>query len=57
MRAREEWRQIAVVVLTAKDITASERLYLQGEADQVLTKGNTTYRELAEQLRGLTSAA
>ena len=57
LRAREEWRQIAVVVLTAKDITASERLYLQGEADQVLTKGNTTYRELAEQLRGLTSAA
>ena len=56
LRAREEWRQIAVVVLTAKDITPSERLYLQGEADQVLTKGNTTYRELAEQLRGLTSA-
>ena len=56
LRSREEWRDIAVVVLTAKDISPSERQYLQGEADQVLTKGNTTYRELAEQLRGLTAA-
>jgi PAS domain S-box-containing protein len=57
LRAREEWEDIAVVVLTAKDITASERQYLQGEADQILTKGNTTYRELADQLRGLIPAA
>ena len=53
LRAREDWQDIAVVILTAKDITADERQLLQGEADQILTKGNTTYRELAEQLRGL----
>ena len=57
LRAREEWADIAVVVLTAKDITESERQFLQGEADQILTKGNTTYRELADQLRGLIPAA
>ena len=53
LRAREDWQDIAVVILTAKDITADERRFLQGEADQILTKGNTTFRELAEQLRGL----
>ncbi len=56
LRAREDWQDIAVVILTAKDITDDERRYLQGEADQILTKGNTTYRELAEQLRGLSPA-
>ena len=57
LRARADWQDIAVVILTAKDITAEERRFLQGEADQILTKGNTTYRELAEQLRGLSPAA
>ncbi|MDT7952038.1 MAG: response regulator [Acetobacteraceae bacterium] len=56
LRARDEWKDITVVILTAKDITADERQILQGEADQILTKGNTTYRELAEQLRGLSPA-
>ena len=56
LRAREDWQDIAVVILTAKDITADERRFLQGEADQILTKGSTTYRELAEQLRGLSPA-
>ena len=53
LRSREGWNDIAVVILTAKDITPAERVFLQGEADQILTKGNTTYRELADQLRGL----
>ncbi len=56
LRARPEWQDISVVVLTAKDITAAERAFLEGEADQVLTKGNTSFRELAEQLRGLAPA-
>ena len=57
LRARDDWRDIAIVVLTAKDITPEERQFLQGEADQILTKGNTSYRELAEQLRGLNPAS
>ncbi|MGI4797721.1 MAG: response regulator, partial [Janthinobacterium lividum] len=56
LRDREEWHDIAVVILTAKDITTAERNFLQGEADQILTKGNTTFRELADQLRGLIPA-
>ena len=56
LREREEWHDIAVVILTAKDITPAERNFLQGEADQILTKGNTTFRELADQLRGLIPA-
>ncbi len=53
LRSRPDWEDIAVVILTAKDITPAEREFLHGEADQILTKGNTTYRELADQLRGL----
>ncbi len=53
LRARPGWEDIVVIVLTAKDLSASERAALQGEADQILTKGSTTFRELAEQLRGL----
>ena len=56
LRARAEWQHIPVVVLTAKDITPAERQFLQGEADQILTKGTTSFRELAEQLRGLAPA-
>ena len=53
LRPKPGWQDIAIIVLTAKDLTASERMFLQGEADQILTKGSTTFRELAEQLRGL----
>ena len=47
---------IGVIVLTGKDLTPSERSFLQAEADQVLTKGGTTFRELAEHLRSMAPA-
>jgi CheY-like chemotaxis protein len=51
LRAREEWRSIPVVVLTAEDITAEDRRRLAGRADRVIQKGSMSLRDLAGELR------
>ena len=53
LRTRPDWRDIPVVVLTAKDITAEDRRRLAGQADRVLAKGSTGLGELARELRAL----
>ena len=53
LRERPEWRDVPVVVLTAKDITAEDRRRLAGQADRVLAKGTTGLGELVSALRGL----
>ena len=57
LRARPDWRDVPVVVLTAKDITADDRRRLAGQADRVLAKGETGLGELARELRALMPAA
>jgi len=39
MRAREEWRAIPVIVVTAKDLSLEEREQLNMAAQRVLQKG------------------
>ena len=56
MRRHEEWRSIPVVVLTAKDLTADERLRLNGHVNRVLQKGLYTRDELLEQVSQLVAA-
>ncbi len=56
LRERAEWRDVPVVVLTAKDITAEDRRRLAGQADRVLAKGRTGLAELARELRALMPA-
>ncbi|KQP80424.1 response regulator [Methylobacterium sp. Leaf117] len=53
LRERAEWRDIPVVVLTAKDITAEDRRRLAGRADRVLQKGGLSLTDLAASLRPL----
>ncbi|KMO15742.1 response regulator, partial [Methylobacterium platani] len=55
LRDRPEWRDIPVVVLTAKDITAEDRRRLAGRADRILQKGGLGMADLAATLRGLMS--
>ena len=57
LRAKREWRDIPVVVLTAKDVTADERRRLAGQADRVLQKGQLSLSDLADALRSLVSPA
>ncbi len=52
LRARSECRDVPVVVLTARDLTAEDRRRLRG-ANQVLHKGDTRMSDLVEKLQSL----
>ncbi len=53
LRARPHGRNIPVVVLTARDMTAEERESLGKQADRVIVKGSVSLRDLAKDLREL----
>ncbi len=46
IRARPEWRDIPVLVITAKDLTAEERDRLNGQVERVMGKGAAELAEL-----------
>jgi len=50
LRSRAEWRDIPVLVVTAKDLTAEERARLNGDVERVLLKGATELDELQRAL-------
>ncbi|MBX3173974.1 MAG: response regulator [Gemmatimonadaceae bacterium] len=53
MRAVEAWREIPVVVVTAKDLSHEERARLNGHVNDVLTKGSHSPLDLARDIRVL----
>jgi CheY-like chemotaxis protein len=57
LRKKDEWRPIPVVVLTAKDITDSERARLQGFATAVLLKQEQSQDALIRDMRELIQRA
>ncbi len=50
MRSRAEWRDIPVLVVTAKDLTAEERGRLNGDVERVLQKGASELDELLREI-------
>ena len=48
LRARPEWQQIPVIVLTAKDLTADDRERLAGKVEDVLEKNACTREQLLQ---------
>ena len=50
MRGRVEWRDIPVLVVTAKDLTAKERSRLNGEVARVLQKGSAELDEMLQEI-------
>jgi CheY-like chemotaxis protein len=56
LRQRREWRDIPVVVVTAKDLTAAEREQLDGQVSDVLAKGAYSAEDLLADLRQLVRA-
>ncbi len=53
MHARAEWRSIPIIVLTAKELTADDRLRLNGYVQKVLQKTGQSREELMRQVRDL----
>ena len=39
MRAHKDWRDLPVIVLTAKDLTEEDRRVLSGRVEQIIEKG------------------
>ncbi len=46
MRSKPEWRDIPVLVVTAKDLTEEERTQLNGHVERVMDKGSAELTEL-----------
>ena len=53
LRANADWRELPVVVLTAKELTAEDRTVLRGEVAKVLQKGSCSKEELLGEIRGV----
>lgn len=53
LRQHAEWKNIPIIVVTAKDLTADERAALNGYVSNVLHKDAHTREELLAQLRAL----
>jgi len=56
LRSREEWRDIPVVVLTAKEITHEDRQRLNGYVTQIIQKGANSRDALLAEVRNLIRA-
>jgi signal transduction histidine kinase/CheY-like chemotaxis protein len=57
LRKREEWRDIPVVVLTARDLTEEDRRKLDGAVEKVLQKAAYTREDLLRTVRDLVTQA
>jgi hypothetical protein len=51
IRQQERWRQIPVIVVTAKDLSRPERERLSGHVSEVLTKGTYSQLDLVRDIR------
>ncbi|MEX2181604.1 MAG: response regulator [Gemmatimonadaceae bacterium] len=51
VRQVEAWRQIPVIVVTAKDLSKAERERLNGHVSEVLTKGSYSQLDLVRDIR------
>ena len=53
MRKNDAWREIPVIVLTAKDLTDEDRRFLNGTVEQIFSKAGYTHRQLTSLVREL----
>jgi CheY-like chemotaxis protein len=51
-----EWKSIPVIVITARDLTAEDKIRLNGHVSRVLQKGLYSRDELLQQVSGLVAA-
>ncbi|MGI9264047.1 MAG: response regulator, partial [Gammaproteobacteria bacterium] len=46
MRAHDDWRELPVIVLTAKDLTEEDRRRLSGRVEQIIEKGAQSHEQV-----------
>jgi CheY-like chemotaxis protein len=51
LRLNAAWRRIPIIVITAMDITDEDRARLNGQVQQILTKGSFDREALVGELR------
>jgi len=56
MRTHAEWRDIPVIVLTAKDLTEEDRRLLSGRVEQIIEKGASSTEQLVSRIRQMLPA-
>jgi CheY-like chemotaxis protein len=56
LQKRAEWKSIPVIVITARDLNAEDRVRLNGHVSRVLQKGLYTRDELLQQITGLVAS-
>ncbi len=57
LRGRPDGREVPVIVITAKDLTAEDHRRLNGEVSRILQKGATSAADLLAEIRSLMPAA
>lgn len=57
LRENPKWQSVPILVLTAKDLSPSEKNRLSGHVEKVFQKGNYTRNELIEKIRSLTTVS
>ncbi len=57
LRRVPAWRDIPVIVLTAKELTDADRQRLQGSVEKILEKGAYDRQSLLQEIRGLIAAS
>ena len=57
MRANDAWREIPVIVLTAKDLTPDDRRVLSGRVEQIVKKGAEDKQQVVTMIRQVLKAA
>jgi CheY-like chemotaxis protein len=53
LRRNEAWREVPVIVVTAKELTDEERQRLNGHVERVIQKGRQSRQELLAEIRDL----
>ena len=56
LHGRKEWKDLPVLVVTAKELTSEDRARLNGHVDRVLQKGSYQKDELIEQVARMVAA-
>ena len=57
LRSQSEWRDIPVVVVTAKQLTTEERQWLGQTTQQVIAKGQSAHVDLSQAVRAVLARA